>query len=339
MNDTLGSVLLVEDEPQIRMTMSHILTRKGYRVEEFGNAEDALERMDRGNSISLVVIDVQLPGMSGVDLADEIAKKHSGVPVMFVTGDPNQVTKPGYIVLGKPVINKEFLDHVWQHVKLGQMMLNFREVKEGTNANLVAMSEVKAVVQKMGDTFERHTKAEVDARAKQDESIFSLSSRIESAHREATAAGSRADAAGTRADSAGTKADAANTKVDNLNPLNWKEKYPLLFGVIGLLVSAMTVLAGVIIWFTASYKEDLIEKAGNIDARIDRKIVVVQGDVKKVSDKVEIVDRSMIRQEVKVNELERGQGTIDRKMDRLLYHFRVAPAPAPPVMSSPRSGP
>lgn len=309
MNDTLGSILLVEDEPQSRLFLEQVLTRKGYRVECFANAEDALERMDRGNSISLVIIDVQLPGMDGVALAAEVARLHPGVPVLFVTGDPSRVTKPGYIVLGKPVNNQELLDHVWQHVKIGQMMLNFREVKKDTTTCLTMMGEVKEAVKKLG--------------ARQDETLVILNSRIEATARVAETASNKADTATTAANNATL---AANSITPATAVKNWKEKLDPFS------MSLMTVLAGVILWFVTSYKEDLVEKATGVDAKIDKKLAVVQAEVKKTAEKLDGVDRGQIVMNAKITELDRGQSNIDRKMDRVLWRLSVPNAPNVPAI-------
>ncbi|MGH7477294.1 MAG: PAS domain S-box protein, partial [Longimicrobiales bacterium] len=80
-------VLLVEDEPGVRALASRVLQRSGYCVleaEDGGAALDLLEREPA--AIDLVVTDVIMPGMSGRTLADHIADRRPGVPVLFMSG-------------------------------------------------------------------------------------------------------------------------------------------------------------------------------------------------------------------------------------------------------------
>lgn len=328
LNDSMGSIILVEDHDGARTVMYKLLTSKGYRVEEYASAEAAIERMDRGNSIALVVIDVQLQpgGMNGIELAEWVGTAHPGVPVMFVTGDVTQITKPGFIVLPKPVKNEEFLAYVWQHVKMGLLSAGFRELKQDFAMCIEKMSEVGDDVKSINGKLTLHMQENARIRTTQDETIMKVSARIESAHREAIAAGNKAD-------NASTNATNAHVKVDNVTlgtaAKNWKDKLDPFS------LTVMTALTAVLLWFASSYKDDLFEKATGIDAKIKKEIAVVQVDIKKTCDKVETIDRSLMRQDMKINELDRGQGGLDRKLDRLLYHFNVAP----PAMSSPAPGP
>ena len=65
------TILVVEDEPDIREMLNFCLVRAGYDVQESGTAEDALRHLD-GPLPELAIIDWMLPGMSGVDLARRI---------------------------------------------------------------------------------------------------------------------------------------------------------------------------------------------------------------------------------------------------------------------------
>lgn len=325
--ESMGSIIVVEDEFGNRTLMEKLLTSKGYRVEPFANAEDAIERMDRGNSISLVIIDVMLPGMDGLELSDWVNKNHPGVPMMFVTGDPNQVTKPGYIVMAKPLNNADFLNHVWQHVKLGQMTMGFRELKSDFSACIDKVSEVSEDVKAVNNNLTAYTREAADARTKQDAMIVSTASKAEAALR-------AAEAAGTQANNANTNATNAHVKVDSITlgttVKNWKDK----LDPVSLVV--MTVLTGIICWFTASYKDDLIEKAIPVDKKIKVACEPMQADIKKTNDKVDSVDRGQAIINVKIEGLDKGQSNLDRKIDRLLWRLNVPPSDPPPVMSSPK---
>jgi PAS domain S-box-containing protein len=85
------TVLLVEDETAVRVIARRILTAKGYRVLEARNGREAIEmaRAYRG-TIHLLLTDVVMPEMSGVDVANQIVIEHDETCVLFMSGYPNQ---------------------------------------------------------------------------------------------------------------------------------------------------------------------------------------------------------------------------------------------------------
>jgi two-component system, OmpR family, KDP operon response regulator KdpE len=77
------TVLIVDDEPQIRRVMRTTLTSQGYAVVEARTGEDALEKL-RGDHPGLILLDVNLPGISGLDVCREI-RQSSDVPIIMLT--------------------------------------------------------------------------------------------------------------------------------------------------------------------------------------------------------------------------------------------------------------
>jgi DNA-binding NtrC family response regulator len=78
------NILVVDDEPNARKVLSAILSDAGYRVIESIDAEKAIKRISRGD-IDLIITDVKMPGMDGMQLFHNITKKHSDIPVIFLT--------------------------------------------------------------------------------------------------------------------------------------------------------------------------------------------------------------------------------------------------------------
>src|SRR5829696_9015325 len=81
-----GTVLLVEDEPMVRSVAERALTRHGYKVITADNGEDALEVLDRGEHIDLLVSDVVMPGMDGPAMVEEARKSRPDIKVLFMSG-------------------------------------------------------------------------------------------------------------------------------------------------------------------------------------------------------------------------------------------------------------
>ena len=81
------TVLVVEDDDAVRSVTSRVLRFYGYRVLEAAHGAAALELIDAGEqSVDLVVTDIVMPGMTGLQLRDRISARPSAVPVVFVSG-------------------------------------------------------------------------------------------------------------------------------------------------------------------------------------------------------------------------------------------------------------
>ena len=91
MTTTKARVLVVDDEPLIRMILADFLADSCYEVFEAGDGTAAIALLDKIDSVDLVVTDVNMPLCSGFDVANYARLRHPGLPVVFVTGLPNQI--------------------------------------------------------------------------------------------------------------------------------------------------------------------------------------------------------------------------------------------------------
>ena len=80
---TATTVLIVDDEPQIRRVMRTTLTSQGYAILEAKTGEEALEKI-RSDHPTLILLDVNLPGISGLDVCREI-RQASDLPIIMLT--------------------------------------------------------------------------------------------------------------------------------------------------------------------------------------------------------------------------------------------------------------
>jgi CheY-like chemotaxis protein len=96
-------VLLVEDNPQVREFAEGLLADLGCEVVSTETGEEALDYLS-GKKVDLVVTDVVMPGMSGVELARLIGQAHPDVPLLLATGYSDEIVKRGseFVVLAKP---------------------------------------------------------------------------------------------------------------------------------------------------------------------------------------------------------------------------------------------
>jgi len=108
------TILVVEDERDVRTVTKRFLEGLGYTVIAAAGAEDALDLMEtRGGSIDLVLTDVVMPGKSGRELGDELARRWPAVPVIFMSGYTGELiarrgmADAGIVLIPKPFTREE----------------------------------------------------------------------------------------------------------------------------------------------------------------------------------------------------------------------------------------
>jgi DNA-binding response OmpR family regulator len=79
-----NTILIVDDDHHLRLSLSLILQKEEYRVETAVNAEEALGFL-KGNEYDLMFLDLNLPGMSGIELLIEVHKQFPYMPVLILT--------------------------------------------------------------------------------------------------------------------------------------------------------------------------------------------------------------------------------------------------------------
>jgi DNA-binding NtrC family response regulator len=81
-----GTVLVVDDEPRVAETLRDILTLKGFQVETAENGRQALGHLTSGHRFDLIITDMKMPEMDGLELLREIQKLSKDLPVVVLTG-------------------------------------------------------------------------------------------------------------------------------------------------------------------------------------------------------------------------------------------------------------
>src|SRR5262245_11121330 len=117
MPDANASVLVIDDEPDVRTSIGRLLRSVGIDVQLFASIPDFLAS-DQPNGPTCLVLDVRLPGQSGLDLQRELAAANRELPIIFITGHGDipmsvQAMKSGAIeFLTKPFRDQELLDAI-----------------------------------------------------------------------------------------------------------------------------------------------------------------------------------------------------------------------------------
>src|SRR5437660_775014 len=79
-------ISIVEDDPAVRQALGNLLESVGLRVEAFASAEEFLE-FGRASNIACLILDIRLPGMSGLELQSRLLEQQASTPIIFLTSD------------------------------------------------------------------------------------------------------------------------------------------------------------------------------------------------------------------------------------------------------------
>jgi len=77
-------ILLVDDEPSVRKLIRISLERAGYAIVEAGNGQEALSKFSE--DVNLVLTDIIMPQMNGLELARRVGESHPDLPILFMSG-------------------------------------------------------------------------------------------------------------------------------------------------------------------------------------------------------------------------------------------------------------
>ena len=110
-------VFVVDDDPSIRSSLKFLMSSVGLQVEGFDSA-DALLKRNLPDTPSCLVLDVRLPGLSGLDFQRQLAARNCRIPIIFITGHGDipmsvRAMKAGAVeFLTKPFRDQDLLDAV-----------------------------------------------------------------------------------------------------------------------------------------------------------------------------------------------------------------------------------
>jgi FixJ family two-component response regulator len=111
------TVFVVDDDESMRRALSNLFQSVGLRVEAFGSAPELLQRK-LPDVASCLVLDIRLPGLSGLDFQSELAESNIHIPIIFMTGHGDipmtvRAMKGGAVdFLTKPFRDQDMLDAV-----------------------------------------------------------------------------------------------------------------------------------------------------------------------------------------------------------------------------------
>jgi signal transduction histidine kinase len=110
----VATILVVDDDPLIAGSAVNMLEDLGHIVLEANSAKRALEILDRGQKVDLMMTDQAMPGMTGTELADVVRLKRPGLPILLVTGYAELPAGSSLSVprLSKPYLQAQLQEHI-----------------------------------------------------------------------------------------------------------------------------------------------------------------------------------------------------------------------------------
>lgn len=127
--------MIVDDEPLVRSSLSELLTLSGYTVSTAGNGKEALELL-RDYTADIIITDIKMPEMDGIQLLNQVKKRHPEVPVILITGYGSidsavEAMKQGaYDYITKPIVDSEIkivIERLMQQRQLQEENIRLKE--------------------------------------------------------------------------------------------------------------------------------------------------------------------------------------------------------------------
>lgn len=137
-------VYLIDDDAQVRTTISSMLMFHGYNVKSFGSAEAFLEH--RAQEYSCLILDIKMPGMSGSQLQKILSSQNSALPIIFLSGFAEvpvavSAMKCGAVdFLTKPVQSEILIATVEHALLLAQQKITLSEQQKQNAKHLESLT-------------------------------------------------------------------------------------------------------------------------------------------------------------------------------------------------------
>ena len=155
MNENVPVVFVVDDDPAIRQALQSLIRSVGLRVETFASAQEFHARR-RSDAPSCLVLDVRMPGASGLDVQRQLGEQGLTLPIIFITGHGDipmsvHAMKAGAVeFLTKPFRDQELLDAIQAAIERDREALAVRaeltDLRERYEALSPREREVMALV-------------------------------------------------------------------------------------------------------------------------------------------------------------------------------------------------
>lgn len=128
-----GTVFVVDDDEAVRDSVQWLLESHGYRVKTFPSAEAFLARLDI-REVACLLVDVRMEGLSGLDLQDQLLRRGSPLPMVFVTGH-------GDVPMAVNTMKKGAIDFIEKPFKEADLLKLVERMLDSAEASFATQQE------------------------------------------------------------------------------------------------------------------------------------------------------------------------------------------------------
>jgi FixJ family two-component response regulator len=145
-NDTESIVYIVDDDQAIRHAMGLLLKSVGLQHQVFESADEFLE-LHTGNNDGCLVLDIRMPGLSGLELQQKLTEAGSSLPIIFITGHGDipmavdAMQKGAFDFIQKPFRDQELLDRISEALSTARQREVEREHKLGVQDRIATLTK------------------------------------------------------------------------------------------------------------------------------------------------------------------------------------------------------
>ena len=139
------TVFIVDDDPAMRESLTFLVSSVGLRVEGFPSARDFLEQYEPGRS-GCLVLDIRMPGMSGLELQERLSERRIEIPIVMITGFGDvpmavRALKRGALdFLEKPFTDQDLLDRIREAIDEDRRRRTDRQQRDDIDARMARLT-------------------------------------------------------------------------------------------------------------------------------------------------------------------------------------------------------
>jgi FixJ family two-component response regulator len=141
-----STVHVVDDDASFRVAIERRLKRAGYNVATYATAEQLLDRLPSNDTPGCILLDVQIPGLTGPELQERLGQLGSALPIVFLTGHGDIPTSVRAIKAGaedfltKPVSSEDLLHAIEKALAHHEALLDQREKLDAIRDHIASLT-------------------------------------------------------------------------------------------------------------------------------------------------------------------------------------------------------
>ncbi len=141
---TTSTIFIVDDDEAVRDSLRWLLEANGYKVRSFGGAEEFLEAYNP-NMVGVLIADVRMPGMSGLELQEALLERKAPLPIVFITGH-------GDVPMAVSTMKKgavDFLEKPFNEADLRNIVANMLQLAQERATEAQALRSQQEVLERL----------------------------------------------------------------------------------------------------------------------------------------------------------------------------------------------